>query len=72
MTDTQAVPVTPISKLPPQSAADGDENSDTSPKPRSEWQEDEEDQRNEWKSPLATKIDNALEETHLTINWHTT
>ena len=62
MTDTQAVLVT-ISKLPPQSAADGDENSDTSPKERSVWQKDDEDQRNEWKSPLATKIDDVLEET---------
>ena len=63
MSDTQAAPVT-ISKPPP--VANGDDNSDTSytsPIERNVWRKDDEDQRNEWKSPPATTNDDATEET---------
>jgi len=53
MTDTQAVVPVTVSKLPLQ-LDDGDENSDTTPKPCNDWQEDEEDQKKGWESPVVT------------------
>jgi hypothetical protein len=63
MPENQVAPVT-ISKPPQAGHGDGNSyNSDATPTDLNEWREDDEDQRNDWNSPPATKNDDAMDGT---------
>jgi hypothetical protein len=64
MPENQVAPVT-ISKPPQLGHGDGNSyNSDATPKDLNAWREDDEDQRNDWNSPPATKNDDAMDGKH--------
>lgn len=64
MPENQVAPVT-ISKPPQSGHGDGNSyNSDATPKDLNAWREDDEDQRNDWNSPPATKNDDAMDGKH--------